>query len=132
MRGQALGRRLLLQTLQLVQRRGVVGPLAGEHLIQHQPKRIQIALQRHLAPGKLLGRHVGRRPATHIAGDLFGKASQSKIHHVKRAVGVDHHVRWLQIAMQNALFMCRRHPRAQLTGHLQRLVRWQASNAPQQ
>ncbi len=40
---------------------------AGEHLVEHQPERVEIAAHRDLAPRQLLGRHVGGRAAAHGA-----------------------------------------------------------------
>ena len=43
------------------------GPLAGEHLVQHQPQRVNIAAHRNFLAGQLLGRHVGGRAVAEMS-----------------------------------------------------------------
>ena len=43
------------------------GRLPGEHLVQQQAQRVDVAANRHFLAGKLLGRHVGRRAAANVA-----------------------------------------------------------------
>ena len=88
------------------------GALAGEQLEQDHAQRIDVAAAVGRVPftSGLFGRHVGRR-AQHVAfaghRDLARLAfGQAEIHDVRLAVGIDHDVRRLQVAMNHARFVC--------------------------
>ena len=99
----------------LVQQHPGVAPkwqLAGEHLKQDNSQRINIAppVSRMSLAARLLGRHVGRRTehlTVHRHGHLtYFTAGQTKIHQMRLAFGVHHHVGRFQIAMDDALLVC--------------------------
>ena len=66
------GRRLLGQLLalarQLREGAAVKGPLPGEELVEDEAERVHVAAHGHLAPGQLLGGHVGGRAGADVVG----------------------------------------------------------------
>jgi len=59
-RPRAVRRRAPLQPRRDIGR-GARGPLPDQHLVEHQPERVQIAARVHRPARRLLGRHVARR-----------------------------------------------------------------------
>ena len=107
--------------------------LAREHFVQHETQRVDIGPRRHLAPFLLLRRHVAGRAGNFArVAPLVGEIRETKVREVRPTPSVDQHVRGLQIAMQDLAVVCRRKAGAQLPCELERLVRWQPADAPQQ
>ena len=78
-------------------------PLAGKDFVKHKAKRINVAPRADFFSFKLLRSHVRRSAAPDISPlNLVGDAGQTKIgnHHLPAAI--EHNVRRLQIAMQDA------------------------------
>ena len=84
---------------------------AGEHFIKHHAQAVDIASRIDLLRGAtgLLGRHISRRSKQaavrshrQIAGLLLG---QAEIHQMRTASHVEHDVRRLDVAMDNAVVM---------------------------
>ena len=107
--------------------------LAREHFVQHETERVDIGPRRHFAPFLLFRRHIagGAGDLGRVA-PLVGEIRETEIREVRPTPSVDQHVRGLQIAMQNFAVVCRREAGAQLPCQLERLVRWQPADAPQQ
>ena len=107
--------------------------LAREHFVQHEPERVHVGPRRDLAPFLLFRRHVaGRSRDLGRVAPLVGEIRETKVRDARAASSVDQHVRGLQIAMQDAAVVCRRETGAELACELERLVRWQPADAPQQ
>ncbi len=106
---------------------------AREHFVQHQPERVHVGPRRDLAPFLLFRRHVAwrSRDLGRVA-PLVGEIRETKVRDAGATSSVDQDVGRLQIAMQNAAVVCRRETGAELACELERLVRWQPANAPQQ
>jgi hypothetical protein len=61
-------------------RRAFAGSPAGEQFVQNETERIDVALDRHLSSGQLLGGHVGRRAGANLAArELIGEAGQAEV-----------------------------------------------------
>jgi hypothetical protein len=107
--------------------------LAREHFVQHQAQRVHVGPRRQFAPFLLFWRHVAECSCNlRGAAPLVGQIRETEIREVRPTPSVDQHVRGLQIAMQNLAVVCCRETGAELTCKLERLVRWQPANAPQQ
>ena len=105
-RGNAGWGAVLAQPHQLGQRGGFEGFLAGENFIQDEAEGIDIAARRDFRAGKLFGRHVGGSAgAKFFACQVFAKRGKAKIRDAHAAATVEHDVSWLQIAVQNAVFV---------------------------
>ena len=91
--------------------------LPGEQLVEHETERVDVAARGHLAAGELLGRHVGRRAgAQRFAGD----AGQAEVGDPDLAAAVEHDVRRLEIAMDDAAIVRRGEAGADLPRDLER------------
>ena len=62
----------------------------------------------------------------------LGEAGQAEVGDAHVALAVEHHVRGLQVAVQHALLVRRGQPGAELPRDLERLVRRQPADPPQQ
>ncbi len=126
-------RRLLVLPRQLGERAPLERLLAGEHLVQDEAERIDVAARRDGRAGELLGRHVRRGAGADLrALEIGGEPGQAEVGDAHVAAAVDHHVFGLQVAVQHAAVVCGGEARAQLAGYLDRLVGRQAADAPQQ
>ena len=106
--------------------------LTREHLVEHQPQRVDVAACRDLAPGLLLRRHVGGRAASQIADrDLFRERGQAEVGDAHLAPAVDHDVGRLQVAMQDPALVRGGESRADLSCELDGFVLRQPADAPQ-
>jgi hypothetical protein len=86
----------------------------------------------HLASFQLFRRHVAWRSRDlRRVAPLVGDIGETEVREMRPTSSVDEHVGGLQIAVQNAAVVCRRQAGAELTCELERLVRWQPTNAPQ-
>ena len=107
---------------QFANRAPLVNRFAGEQLVENQPQRIQIALNRRLTEPHLFGRHVGRR-----AGDLpfpgvIHRLRQTEVGDPHASPSVQHDVGRLQVAMQHPHLVSGGKSGAQLLGDLDALV----------
>ncbi len=111
---------------QLRHRRGAERAAAGEELVDDEAERKDVALRGDLPPKELLGRHVGRCPRT----DVFDPPNrgQTEIHDAYPAIAVQHHVGWLQIAVDDAALMGGGEPGAQLARDVGGLVLRESAN----
>ena len=105
----------------------------GEELVEHEAERVDVAPDRRALARELLGRHVGRR-----ARDLRAAARrrrrdrEAEVGDPHAAAAVEHDVGGLQVAVQDAPVVRRGEPGAELPRDLERLVRRQPADAPQQ
>ena len=107
--------------------------LAREHFVQHETERVHVGPRRDLASFQLLRRHVAERSGNLArVAPLVHQIGETEVREVRLTPSVDQHVGGLQIAMQNPAVVCRRETGAELTCELERLVRWQPADAPQQ
>ena len=102
---------------------------AGEHLVEHEAERIDVALGRDLAARDLLGRHVRRRARTQR---LAGDAREAEVGDPHLAGVVEHDVRRLQIAMDDAAFVRRGQAGADLARDFDRSIGGKTAELPQQ
>jgi hypothetical protein len=131
--GRALGIGVGAGAHGLRQRLAFEGLLAGEDLVEHEPERIDVAPSRDLPALELLRRHVGRGAAADVARrDLLREGGQAEVrdHHV--AAAVEHHVRGLEVTVEDTLVVRGGEARADLPRHLQRLVRRQPADAAEE
>ena len=129
MRGQV--EPALVQPQELVERLRLDAALAGEHLVEHEAERVQVALHRHRAARELLGRHVGRRAGPRVRA-VVGRPGDAEVGEAHVPLAVDHHVRRLEVAVQHAPLVRGGEAGAQLPRHLDRLVLRQPPDAAQQ
>jgi len=76
--------------------------LAGEHLIQDQAERVDVAARGDLASRKLLRCHVGGRAGLQR---LPGETGETEVGDSHLAHAVEHHVRGLQISVHHTAFV---------------------------
>jgi hypothetical protein len=81
--------------------------------------RVALALDRHFLPGQLFRRHVGRRTRASVPR-LPGGGGQPEVGEAHLAATVEHDVRGLQVAVQQALLVDGSESGAELAGHLSR------------
>ena len=78
------------------------GRLAGEHLVEHDPERVDVRLAGHLVAERLLRRHVVGGPE-HTAGGRealrLERARDAEVRDLRAPVGVDQHVLRLDVAV---------------------------------
>ncbi len=107
--------------------------LPREHLVQHEAQRVDVGPRRRPATFQLLRCHVaGRARNLWSIAPPGGEIGETEISEVCPTLSVDQDVRRLEISMQDAAVVRRREARAELPCELQRLVRWQSADAPQQ
>src|SRR5262249_61076075 len=94
--------------------------------VEHEAERVDVAPWRDLAACELLGRHVGRRAG---AKDLARGAGQAEIRDPDLAAAVEHDVRGLEIAVDDAPVVRGGKPRADLAGQLDRAVLRESADA---
>src|SRR6185295_14119866 len=118
---------------QLVERAGVEQGPAGEHFVQHQSKRVDVALHRERRAGQLLGRHVGGGPGAIVGGGgAVGDNGETEVGDADLAAAVEHHVGRLEIAVDHAPLVGGGKTRAQLSRDVERLVGGQTANPAKQ
>jgi hypothetical protein len=119
-----LGHRLgAAQADEFRQRVGGERLLAREQFVEDEPERVHVALDGQLPARELLGRHVlGRALDGVLAAELLGESGQPEVHHADVAGVVDHDVRGLEVAVQNARVVRGGEAGANLPGDLDGLV----------
>jgi hypothetical protein len=116
---------------QFVEGLRVEGPLAREHLEENQAERVEVGFDGWGAAGEQLRRHVLRSAGTR-RGDVACGDCQPEIGDADVSIAVDHHVRRLQVAVQDAALVSGGDAGAQLTRDLDGFVLREPSNAAQQ
>src|SRR5256884_6581027 len=105
----------LAQAHQLPERGRLEGALAGEDFVEDQTQRVDVAPGGDLLARQLLRSHVGRRSSARLlALDARGNSRQPKIGDADFAVAIAHYVGGLEVAMNDAAFVSRRQPGANL------------------
>jgi hypothetical protein len=90
--------------------------LAREQLVQDKPQRVEIAADGDFLPRALLRRHVLRRPRADLVGPYRpGDGRETEVGDLRAASPVDHHVRRLEVAVEDPLLVRRRETHAQLS-----------------
>ena len=132
--GRRGGRRLFAVLAPPIGEVGCLECLApGEDLVEHEPERVDVALDGSAFAGKLLRRHVGRRSRNFRAAlVVFDAGREPEVRDLRAAAAVDHDVGRLQVSMQHALVVRRREPGAELARDLDRLVLRKPPDAPQE
>ena len=105
------------------------GAPPGEHLVEHQAERVDVAARRHFAAGELFRGHVGGRTG---AQRLARRAGEAEVGDPDLAVAVEHDVRRLQIAMDDAPVVGGGETGADLARELDGAVLGEASDAADQ
>src|SRR5215475_16107151 len=90
--------------------------------VQHQSQRVDIRSLGDSNSGKLLRRHVRRRAGDFADGPFAAGDRQAEIQDSDLPPAVDHYVRRLEVAMQDAALMSGREPCAKLACHIERLL----------
>ena len=103
--------------------------LAGEELVEDEAERVDVAARRDLAAGELLGRHVGRRAG---ADRFTGDAGEAEVGDADLAAAVEHDVRRLEIAMDDAALVRGGESGADLPRDLERAIFREAADAAEQ
>jgi hypothetical protein len=105
----------------------------GEHLVQDEAQRIEVAAQGNLLAGQLLRRHVeGRAMADLGLGDPCGVGGEAEIHEAGLPAPIDHDVGGLEIAMDQPFAVGGGETCADSGGQLGGLGARQASDAREQ
>ena len=110
----------------------VEGAPAGVDFVEDEPERVEIALNRRSLPRELLGRHVGGSTGDLPLDLLARRDGKAKVRDLRAAAPVDHDVGGFQIAVEHALVVRRRKPRADLARDVESLVRRQPADAPEE
>ena len=103
--------------------------LPGEELVEHEPQRVDVAARRHLAAGELLRRHVSGRTGTE---NFTCGAGETEVGNADPAVAVEHHVRGLQVAVDDAAIVRGGEAGAHLARHFDGAVLGEAADAAEQ
>ena len=89
-------------------------PLAGRHLVEHDPERVDVRARVNRLTTHLFGRHVRQRPSEFGArlrlglcgiGGWVRQLRQAKVQHLHPALGCDDDVGGLEIAVHDAAFV---------------------------
>jgi hypothetical protein len=85
-------------------------PLAGQHLVQDAAKRPDIGTPIHRFAARLFRTHVRRRSKHRVWWSLWvrlsGEACNAEVQHLHAPVSANLYVAWLEIAMDDAAFVC--------------------------
>ncbi len=128
-RGRRQDAGLLALVDQLSEVLAVECALAGEEFIEHEPERIDIAARRDLVARQLLRRHVGGRAG---ANRFARRARQPEVRDADLAGAVEHHVRGLEVAVDDVALVSGGEPGADLTRDLERALFREPADALQQ
>ena len=102
----------LVQLLQIAEGGGVERAAPREDFEEDQSERVDVALNRGRLSSEQFGRHVLRR-ARHRSGRAAGRRD-AEVGDADVALAVDHHVGRLEVAVNHAALVCRRHAGAEL------------------
>ena len=120
----------LAQAHQLPERGRLEGALAGEDFVEDQTQRVDVAPGGDLLARQLLRSHVGRRSSARLlALDARGNSRQPKIGDADFSGAIEHYVGGLEVAMNDAAFVSRRQPGANLACDFRSLVRREPPDA---
>jgi hypothetical protein len=98
--------------------------LSGENFIEHQARRIEVALDAGILTRELLRRHVrGRSVSRFFKGKGARHTRQAEIGDTHLAAAVNHDVGRLQVAVNDAMLVCGREAGADLPCHFDGLIR---------
>ena len=100
-------------------------PLAAEQLVRHHARREDVGALVDRLARRLLGRHVGRRAQDradhrHLGRGLAAAPREPEVHDLDRAVGREHQVRRLDVAMHDAVAVRVLQAAAEIVEHEQR------------
>jgi hypothetical protein len=116
-----------------VRRESTKARLPGEHLVQHESQRIEIAAHRHFPPRELLWGHIGRRAAANFTLlHLPSKGGKPEIRYEHLPAAVDHDVGRLEVTVQHAFVVRRGQACAKAAGDLDGFIPRQPPDAAQQ
>jgi hypothetical protein len=116
-------------------RHGVRGEraAAGEQLVEHETERVDVTPDGRLAAGELLRRHIGRGAlAGRRALDCGRPPSQTEVGDPRAPAAVDHHVRRLEVPVNDPLLVGRGEPGADLPRELRGLLTRQPADPEEQ
>ena len=102
---------------------------AGEHLVEHEAERVQVAARRDFLPRELFRRHVRGRSRTQ---EFARRAREAEIGDADPAGAVEHDVRRLEVAVDDAAVVRGGEARADLARQLDRAVLRKAADATEQ
>ena len=108
------------------------GGASGEQLEEHEAQRIQIAADRQRLAHALLGGHVGGRSRDRAATGLAGRDGETEVRQPRPPPSVDHHVRGLEVAVEDSARVRGGEPGADLSRDLEALVPGQMADAAEQ
>src|ERR1700694_2287995 len=98
-------------------------PLACEDLVEYKPERVNVAFRRHFAACEWFGRHVGGRAGACVgAFDFRDQAGETEIRDAHATASVQHNIRGLQVAMNDAALVRGSETCAQLLRYFQGFV----------
>jgi hypothetical protein len=118
--------------LPAIPRRRIERAPAGVGLVEDQAQRVEVGLRRRRPAVELLGCHVGRR-AHHLGGAaVLRPHREAEVGDARAAFAIDHHVRGLEIAMDDTAIVRRGEPGAELARHLVGLGPRQSADALQE
>ncbi len=122
-----------MQTTQLVERSRFKYTPAGEHLIEHQAQRENIALDRYLPALKLFRSHVGGSSGFQIfSRNLPRDGSQTEIGDADPARSVEHDIGRLEVPVEHTLPVTGGNAGTDLAGNVDRFVLGKPPDPPQQ
>ena len=109
------------------------GGHAGEHLIENQPKGVDVGAAVHRFAFGLFGGHVGGRADERAGGGGAGlhRARDAEIHHLDVAILIHHHVFRLEVAVDDFLRVGLAQGSADLPGNLNPFADRQGAKALQ-
>ena len=122
-------RLLLVLAAHLGERRRVEGALARRDLVEDEAERVEVAPHGRRLARELLGRHVRRRARdlSDVRG-LLGRDGEAEVRDPHPPAAVEHDVRRLEVAVEDALLVRGVEARAELPRDVDRLVHGQVAD----